>query len=204
MARRWPARAVEAAAPPAPLETVPPAALETRLAYVVTGDEGVDAVSREGLQGLSSYANARTSAQLGQPEGVVPGRDDLAFYPMIYWPVTPATVPATPAPAWTAALASYMGHGGILLIDTQGIDPSADQGTVRVPAPSDTATAGFTLDVPGTRAALRRATAGLDIPSLRAGRRPARAVAQLLPAARLSRPLRRHAGLGRARRRSRQ
>ncbi len=164
-----PARAVEAVAPPAPLETVPPAALETRLAYVVTGDEGIDAVSREGLQGLSSYANARTSAQLGQPEGVVPGRDDLAFYPMIYWPVTPATVPATPAPAWTAALASYMGHGGILLIDTQGIDPSADQGTGQGadPAPSDTATAGFTLDVPGTRAALRRATAGLDIPSLR-------------------------------------
>ncbi len=163
-----PARAVEAVAPPAPLETVPPAALETRLAYVVTGDEGVDAVSREGLQGLSSYANARTSAQLGQPEGVVPGRDDLSFYPMIYWPVTPATVPAVPAPAWTAALASYMGHGGILLIDTQGIDPSADQGAGQGtdPAPSDTATAGFTLDVPGTRAALRRATAGLDIPSL--------------------------------------
>ena len=156
-----PARAVEAA--------VPPAALETRLAYVVTGDADVDAVSREGLQGLSSYANARTSAQLGEPEGVVPGRDDLAFYPMIYWPVTPATVPAVPAPAWSAALASYMGHGGILLIDTQGIDPGADRGAVQGadPAPSGTATAGFTLDVPGTRAALRRATAGLDIPSLR-------------------------------------
>ncbi len=144
---------------------VPPAALETRLAYVVTGDEGVDSVSRQGLQGLSSYANARTSAQLGQPEGVVPGRDDLAFYPMIYWPVTPATVPAAPAPSWTAALASYMDHGGILLIDTQGIDPRDDRGTG--PAPSGAATDGFTLDVPGTRAALRRATAGLDIPSLR-------------------------------------
>ena len=136
---------------------VPPAALETRLAYIVTGDDSVDTTSRQGLEGLSAYANARTSAQLGPPEGVVPGRDDLAFYPMIYWPVTPATVPARPPAAWTAALASYTGHGGILLIDTQGTDRLMDGGSGT----------GFTLDVPGTRAALRRATAGLDIPSLR-------------------------------------
>ncbi len=158
-----PAGAVEAAGGAAGAATVPPPALETRLAYVVTGDDGVDAASRQGLEGLSSYANARTSAQLGHPDGVVPGRDDLAFYPMIYWPVTPTTVPARPAAAWTAALASYMGRGGILLIDTQGTD-----GAAAAPSPTGTATeAGYTPDVPGTRAALRRATAGLDIPSLR-------------------------------------
>ncbi len=140
---------------PAP---VPRAALETRLAYIVTGDAAVDEVSRQGLEGLSAYANARTSAQLGQPDGVVPGHDDLAFYPMLYWPVTPATVSDTPAAAWTASLNAYMSHGGILLIDTQGSSR---------PAAATGADAGFTIYVEGTAAALRRATAGLDIPSLR-------------------------------------
>jgi hypothetical protein len=136
----------------------PHAALETRLAYVVTGDAAVDEVSRQGLEGLSTYANARTAAQLGHPDGVVPGHDDLAFYPMLYWPVTPATVSDTPTAAWTASLNAYMSHGGILLIDTQGTDRAA----------TDTGTGdGFTFYVQGTAAALRRATAGLDIPSLR-------------------------------------
>ncbi len=137
---------------------VPGAAVETRLAYVVTGVSDVDEVSREGLEGLTAYANARTSVQLGHPDGVVPGRDDLAFYPMLYWPVTPATAAAAPGAAWTASLNAYMGHGGILLIDTQGSDsvPAAGSGG-----------ADFTLFAPGTAQALRRATAGLDIPSLR-------------------------------------
>ncbi|NPD67022.1 DUF4159 domain-containing protein [Lichenicola cladoniae] len=131
-------------------------ALETHLAYVVTGDPAVDEISRQGLEGLSAYTNARTSAQLGHPDGVVPGRDDLAFYPLIYWPVTPATVAsAHPGQEWTAALNFYMSHGGILLIDTQGSDSQGD------------ATGGSTFFVPGTGQALKQATAGLDIPALR-------------------------------------
>ncbi len=139
---------------------VPGAAVETRLAYVVTGIPGVDDVSREGLEGLTAYANARTSVQLGHPDAVVPGRDDLAFYPMLYWPVTPATAATAPDAAWTASLNAYMSHGGILLIDTQGSDGAAAAG-------SGSGGADFTLFVPGTTQALRRATAGLDIPSLR-------------------------------------
>ncbi len=140
------------------LETgpVPGASVETRLAYVVTGVADVDDVSREGLEGLTAYANARTSVQLGHPDGVVPGRDDLAFYPMLYWPVTPATAATAPGAAWTASLNAYMSHGGILLIDTQGSDSASGSGG-----------ADFTLFAPGTAQALRRATAGLDIPSLR-------------------------------------
>ncbi len=142
---------------------VPGASVETRLAYVVTGVSDVDDMSREGLEGLTAYANARTSVQLGHPDGVVPGRDDLAFYPMLYWPVTPATASAAPGAAWTASLNAYMSHGGILLIDTQGSDT---QGSGTIPA-SGSGGADFTLFAPGTSQALRRATAGLDIPSLR-------------------------------------
>lgn len=140
-------------APASPTQ-VPGAALETRLAYVITGHDEIDTVSRQGLQGLSDYANARTSAMLGHPDGVRPGQDDLSYYPLLYWPITPD---AAPTPAMTAALTAYMAHGGILLIDTQGQDPAAQ---------SEEGGSPFAGDAPGTRSALRRVTAGLPIPPL--------------------------------------
>ncbi|MCQ8241028.1 DUF4159 domain-containing protein [Rhizosaccharibacter radicis] len=143
-------------------DAVPRAALETRLAYVVTGDDAVDTVSRQGLSGLATYVNARTSARLGQPDGVVPGRDDLAFYPLLYWPITARTVP--PGAAAISALNSFMRHGGILLIDTQGDDAQGNDGQGGTAAPAG---GGFTGYAPGAARALRRAAAGLDIPALR-------------------------------------
>lgn len=125
---------------------VPQAALQTRLAYVVTGHDDVDQAVREGMEGLSKYATDRTSAELGPPDGVHPGTDDLAFYPLIYWPVTADT---QPDPRRTAALNTFMAHGGILMIDTLGagteLDPDSES---------------------GMRAALRRATEGLNVPPL--------------------------------------
>ncbi|KXV58157.1 hypothetical protein AD947_07025 [Acetobacter tropicalis] len=135
--------------------SVPGAALETRLAYVLTGHEDVDTVSRQGLQGLSDYTNARTSAKLGHPDGVRPGQDDLSYYPLLYWPITPD---ARTTPAQTAALTTFMAHGGILLIDTQGQDVSSQN-------EGDTS-GSFAGDAPGTRSALRRVTSGLPIPPL--------------------------------------
>ncbi len=134
---------------PAAADRVPAAAEETRLGYVLTGDAHTDLVSRQGLEGLSSYVNARTSAVLGHPDAVQPGHDDLSFYPLLYWPVTTG---ARPDPAAIAALNGYMSHGGILLIDTQ---EDAEPGD-----PSDP---GNSTD--GARA-LRQATGGLDIPPL--------------------------------------
>ena len=119
-------------------------ALGTHLAYVVTGDASVDEISRSGLAGLSDYVNDHTAAVMADPAGVTPGRDDLSFYPLIYWPMV-AT--ATVTPAFTAALNDYMRHGGIVLIDTRG-------------GGADGAFA------PGTDAALRRVSAGLDVPTL--------------------------------------
>ena len=58
-------------------------ALSTRLAYIVTGEDQVDAVSQAGLAGLSEYVNRRTAATLVEPDAVVPGRDDLSFYPLL-------------------------------------------------------------------------------------------------------------------------
>ena len=93
-------------------------ALITRLAYVVTGDAQLDGVSRLGLAGLSDYVNRRTAATLGDPAPVEPGRDDLSFYPLIYWPISADAAP--PSGEAVAALNQYMAHGGIILIDTRG------------------------------------------------------------------------------------
>lgn len=134
---------------------VPQAALETRLAYIRTGNPDIDKVSEQGLEGLSAYVNARTSAVIGHPDGVNPEKDDMAYYPLIYWPITP-DVQSNKKRA--VALNNFMAHGGILLIDTQGTDASALQ--------KDNEETDFVKFVPHISEALKRATDGVNIPSL--------------------------------------
>ena len=55
------------------------AALDTRLAYVVTGLSDVDQVSKAGLTGLGLVLRARTSYEPQDPIGVDLLRDDLSF-----------------------------------------------------------------------------------------------------------------------------
>ena len=92
-------------------------ALVTRLAYIVTGDAEVDAISRAGLAGLSDYVNRRTNAALGEPAAVTPGETELSFFPLLYWPIVPGAGPLTGAQV--TALNDFMSHGGIILIDTR-------------------------------------------------------------------------------------
>jgi hypothetical protein len=127
------------------LETNPNPALATRLGYIVTGDAQLDGVARTGLEGLSEYVNRRTAATLVEPDAVEPGKTDLSFYPLIYWPVAASAQPLTSQEA--AALNDYMSRGGIILIDTR------DSGSG----------AGF---APGTESALQRIAQGLVIPPL--------------------------------------
>ena len=54
------------------------AALTTRLAYVVTGDAAVDETSSSASTALTRVLAARTSAELAEPVGVDPARDELA------------------------------------------------------------------------------------------------------------------------------
>jgi Domain of unknown function (DUF4159)/Aerotolerance regulator N-terminal len=128
-----------------PLETGVFPALATRLGYIVTGDPQVDETSKQGLEGLSEYVNQRTAATLVEPDPVEPGKTDLSFYPLLYWPITPDAQPLSPQAA--GALNDFMSHGGIILIDTR------DSGSG----------AGF---APGTGSALRRVARGLVIPPL--------------------------------------
>ncbi len=127
------------------LDTNPNPALATRLGYVVTDDQQVNTVSRQGLEGLSLFVNQRTAATLAEPDAVTPGKTDLSFYPLLYWPII-ADLPALTAEQ-ANALNDYMNRGGILVVDTR------DSGSG----------VGF---APGSGAALKRIAEGLEIPPL--------------------------------------
>lgn len=121
-------------------------ALTTRLAYVVTGDAQADEASRLGLAGLTRVLRDRTALDAGEPKGVDPAKDDLSFYPMLYWPV----VASRPQPAQAArdALAGFMKNGGTVVFDTR------DALTKREGAQSPEA------------AWLKRLLQGVDVPEL--------------------------------------
>ncbi|MBY6239658.1 DUF4159 domain-containing protein [Methylosinus sp. Sm6] len=93
------------------------AALVSRLAYVVTGDARVDETSRLGLEALSRALSQRTSYTPGQPVGVDPARDELAFYPMLYWPIV-ATA-ALPSSQAMSKVGLYLKQGGTIVFDTR-------------------------------------------------------------------------------------
>lgn len=89
----------------------------THLAYVVTGEKQTDDISEAGLKGLTEFLTYRTALEPGEPIGVDISQDELAFYPMIYWPVS-ATAPM-PSPAAISRIDAYMRNGGTVLFDTR-------------------------------------------------------------------------------------
>ena len=90
---------------------------ETHLAYVITGEDEVDRISERGLKGLSNYIAYRTALEPGDPIGVDPASEELAFYPLIYWPIS-ATAPM-PSEKAIAGIEAYMRNGGTVLFDTR-------------------------------------------------------------------------------------
>jgi hypothetical protein len=126
------------------------ATLQTRLAYIITGDAEVDRVSQAGLQGLTLFLAQRTALEAGDPVGLDPSRDELAFYPLIYWPVVPAA--QKPSREVLEHIDSYMKQGGTVLFDTRDADeaPLGGGGETRAPG----------------MLALRNILSSLDIPEL--------------------------------------
>jgi hypothetical protein len=93
------------------------ASLDTRLAYVVTGDEETDRTSRAGLSGLSKILNQRTAVEPGEPMALDPDKDELVFFPLIYWPVLPNALPLSDRTL--AKVDAYMKQGGLIIFDTR-------------------------------------------------------------------------------------
>jgi Domain of unknown function (DUF4159)/Aerotolerance regulator N-terminal len=89
---------------------------ETRLAYVVTGLDEVDELSRAGLDGLSQVLRHRTAVEAGEPKGINLAADDLNLYPLLYWPV-PNEHPDLPSEV-RERIGTYLRQGGMILFDT--------------------------------------------------------------------------------------
>lgn len=90
---------------------------KTRIAYVLTGEASIDAISRAGITGLTKFLVEKTALEPGEPAGVDISKDELAFYPLIYWPIDPAA--PMPSEAAIARIDEYMKEGGTVLFDTR-------------------------------------------------------------------------------------
>jgi len=123
-----------------------PASSEVVLAHVITGNPTVDEVAQAGLQGLSNTLFFRTSVEPAQPIGVNLETDELAFFPILYWPITPEQ--PRPSREAYAKLNDYLRLGGLILFDTRDGD-----------------IAGFGAASPNGRK-LQDLAAPLDIPAL--------------------------------------
>ena len=116
------------------------------LAYVQTGDPAVDATSKAGLQGLSEQLFNRTAVEPLPPVAVNVDKDELAFFPFLYWPVVAdAEVPSS---ATYGKLNRFLRTGGMILFDTRDGDVAGANGA----SPE--------------AQALQRIASGLDIPPL--------------------------------------
>lgn len=111
------AQSAKSAAPAPSDDFAIKAVAQTRLAYVVTGNADVDSIVKAGLSGLTLFLAQRTALEAGEPIGVDPARDELAFFPLIYWPV----ISGAPKPSQDAInrLDAYMKQGGTVLFDTR-------------------------------------------------------------------------------------
>ncbi|HEY0104675.1 MAG TPA: DUF4159 domain-containing protein [Rhizomicrobium sp.] len=123
------------------------AATDTRLAYVITGLADIDDMSRAGLTGLGMQLRNRTSYEPQEPMGVDLAKDDLSFFPLLYWPMDPREKDLSPQAL--AKIGDYMRNGGTILFDTRDLTLGSVRGA----------------GSPGEQT-LRRLIAKLDLPPL--------------------------------------
>ena len=112
---------------------------EIVFAYVRTGDREADRISRRGLIGLGNILASRTSVEPGPPRAVDIDADTLAFYSLLYWPVTAGQ--SAPGKQGKTKVQAYLRNGGMIVFD------------IRMPG-------GFQSDT------LKNLIAGVNVPSL--------------------------------------
>lgn len=87
------------------------------LAYINTGNARIDALTHKGLETLADVLKTRTSVE---PEGIIAlnaEKDQMAFFPLIYWAIAPQEKPLSDQAIRN--LQNYMDHGGTIVIDTR-------------------------------------------------------------------------------------
>ena len=100
------------------------------------------------MAGLTLFLAQRTALEAGDPVGVDPAHDELAFFPLIYWPI----VPGAPKPPQDAInrIDAYMKQGGTVLFDTRDAieAPPGDNGASQTPGMQALRDILSSLDVP--------------------------------------------------------
>ena len=121
---------------------------QTRLAYVVTGNPDVDSIVKAGLAGLTLFLAQRTALEAGDPVGIDPAHDELAFFPLIYWPVVPGA--AKPPQDAINRIDAYMKQGGTVLFDTRDAieAPPGEGGASQTPGMQTLREILSSLDIP--------------------------------------------------------
>ena len=126
---------------------------------------------------MDQALRARTSYEPQDPIGVDIDHDDLAFFPLLYWPMDPREKNLSPQAV--SKLNDYMRLGGTIVFDTRDLTLGAVRG------PSS----------PGEQT-LRRLTQGLDLPPLEPVPSDHVLTKAFYILQKLSRPLDRRPGLG--------
>jgi Domain of unknown function (DUF4159)/Aerotolerance regulator N-terminal len=121
---------------------------QTRLAYVVTGNADVDSIVKAGMSGLTLFLAQRTALEAGDPVGVDPARDELAFFPLIYWPIVPGA--RKPPQDAINRIDAYMKQGGTVVFDTRDAveAPPGENGASQTPGMQTLREILSSLDVP--------------------------------------------------------
>ena len=96
------------------------ATADVTFAHVITGDDTLDRTAQAGLLGLSETLFFRTSVEPTEPVAVNLETDELAFFPFLYWPITPSQ--PTPSAEAYAKLNTYLRSGGMIMFDTRDAD----------------------------------------------------------------------------------
>tara|TARA_R110002126_G_scaffold13118_2_gene56449 strand:+ start:138347 stop:141160 length:2814 start_codon:yes stop_codon:yes gene_type:complete len=83
------------------------------LAYIKSNNLIIDSMAEKGLSYVANSLQKRTALHDVKVTGVNPAADQLAFYPVLYWPFTEGEH----SPETYAALNKYINSGGMLFID---------------------------------------------------------------------------------------
>jgi Domain of unknown function (DUF4159)/Aerotolerance regulator N-terminal len=142
-----------AGSPPTPKTTTDDARIiqatgKVTFGYVLSGDAATDDTSRLGLIGLNRFLIARTAVEPGEPFAVNILTDEVAFFPILYWPVL-ATARPLPESALTK-IDAYMKQGGMIIFDTKDYGQGLPSG----------------MSLRGEGTPLQRLLGNLDIPRL--------------------------------------
>ena len=118
-------------------------ALGLHLAYIVTGNQQIDTMSKAGLEGLMFELDRRTTIEPVGVRAVNIETDVVDFYPFLYWPVLRDAKPLSEATS--QKINAYMASGGTVVFDTQDYDRQKLLGNETHPG---LATLSRSLDIP--------------------------------------------------------